>query len=126
MADGCTSLGSASRYWHMINSRDKGKRFELKMAKVWMRLFGGNVERTSYASKKLDDMGVDLTDTDPFNIQCKAVESSMNYHQILERMPHSTNINLVVHKRNHQPPVAALYLEDFLELLTAMKREGIL
>jgi hypothetical protein len=126
MADGCTSLGAASRYWYMINSRDKGKRFELKMAKVWMRLFGGNVERTSYASKKLDDMGVDLTDTDPFNIQCKAVESSMNYHQILERMPQSTNINLVVHKRNHQPPVAALYLEDFLELLTAMKREGIL
>ena len=110
----------------MINSRDKGKRFELKMAKVWMRLFGGNVERTSYASKKLDDMGVALTDTDPFNIQCKAVESSINYHQILERMPHSTNINLVVHKRNQQPPVAALYLEDFLELLTAMKREGIL
>jgi hypothetical protein len=126
MADGCTSLGAASLYWYMINSRDKGKRFELKMAKVWMRLFGGNVERTSYASKKLDDMGVDLTDTDPFNIQCKAVESSMNYHQILERMPQSTNINLVVHKRNHQPPVAALYLEDFLELLTAMKREGIL
>jgi len=110
----------------MINSRDKGKRFELKIAKVWMRLFGGEVERTSYASKKLDDMGVDLTNTDPFNIQCKAVESSMNYHQILERMPHGRNINLIVHKRNHQPPVAALYLEDFLELLTAMKREGIL
>lgn len=110
----------------MINSRDKGKRFELKIAKVWMRLFGGEVERTSYASKKLDDMGVDLTNTDPFNIQCKAVESSMNYHQILERMPHEHNINLVIHKRNHQPPVVALYLEDFLELLTAMKREGIL
>lgn len=119
-------MGSAYRYWYMINSRDKGKRFELKIAKVWMRLFGGEVERTSYASKKLDDMGVDLTNTDPFNIQCKAVESSMNYHQILERMPHKDNINLVIHKRNHQPPVAALYLEDLLELLTAMKREGIL
>lgn len=110
----------------MINSRQKGKVFELKIAKVWMRLFGGNVERTSYASKKLDDMGVDLTDTDPFNIQCKAVESSMNYHAILERMPHGTNINLVVHKRNHQPIVAALYLEDLLELLESMKREGII
>ena len=110
----------------MINARDKGKRFELKIAKVWMKLFGGNVERTSYASKKLDDMGVDLTDTDPFNIQCKAVESSINYHAILERMPISPNINLGVHKRNHQPPVAALYLEDFLDLLQSMKSEGIL
>jgi hypothetical protein len=126
MADGRALMGSAYRYWYMINSRDKGKRFELKIAKVWMRLFGGDVERTSYASKKLDDMGVDLTNTDPFNIQCKAVESSMNYHQILERMPHKDNINLVIHKRNHQPPVAAMYLEDLLELLTAMKREGIL
>jgi hypothetical protein len=126
MADGRALMGSAYRYWYMINSRDKGKRFELKIAKVWMRLFGGEVERTSYASKKLDDMGVDLTNTDPFNIQCKAVESSMNYHQILERMPHKDNINLVIHKRNHQPPVAAMYLEDLLELLTAMKREGIL
>ncbi len=126
MADGRAHMGSAYRYWYMINSRDKGKRFELKIAKVWMRLFGGEVERTSYASKKLDDMGVDLTDTDPFYIQCKAVESSMNYHQILERMPHKDNINLVIHKRNHQPPVAAMYLEDLLELLTAMKREGIL
>ena len=110
----------------MINARDKGKRFELKIAKVWMRLFGGNVERTSYASKKMDDMGVDLTNTDPFYIQCKAVESSINYHAILERMPHDTNINLIVHKRNHQPPVAALYLEDFLELVQSMKREGII
>ena len=126
MANGRSSLGSCARYWCMINSRDKGKRFELKIAKVWMRLFGGHVERTGYVSKKLDDMGVDLTNTDPFYIQCKAVESSINYHQVLERMPSDTNINVIIHKRNHQPPVAALYLEDFLELLTAMKREGIL
>ena len=110
----------------VINARDKGKRFELKIAKVWQRLFGGEPERTSYASKKLDDMGVDLTDTDPFNIQCKAVESSINYHAILERMPHGRNVNLIVHKRNHQPVVAAMYLEDLLELLQSMKREGIL
>ena len=110
----------------MINGRVKRKVFELKIAKVWMRLFGGTVERTGYVSKKLDDMGVDLTGTDPFYIQCKAVESSMNYHQILERMPQDTNINLVIHKRNHQPPVVALHLEDFLEMVQTMKREGVL
>jgi hypothetical protein len=126
VGDGRASLGAAIGPEHMINSRDKGKRFELKIAKVWMKLFGGNVERTGYVSKKLDDMGVDLTDTDPFYIQCKAVESSINYHQVLERMPIDTNINVIIHKRNHQPPVAALYLEDFLELLQSMKREGII
>lgn len=119
-------MGFAAFTRFMINSRDKGKRFELKVAKVWMKLFGGTVERTSYASKKLDDMGVDLTDTDPFYIQCKAVESSMNYHAILERMPQDGHYNVIVHKRNHQPPIAALHLEDFLELLQMLKRNGIL
>ena len=119
-------MGSGYRYWYMINSRDKGKRFELSIAKVWMRLFGGQVERSSFVSKKLDDMGVDLTGTDPFYIQCKAHERSLDLHTILENMPHDGHYNVVVHKRNHRPPIAALHLEDFLELLTAMKREGIL
>lgn len=110
----------------MINAREKGKRFEGKVAKVWMRLFGGTVERTSYVSKKLDDQGVDLTGTDPFNLQCKAHERSIDMHTILQRMPKGTNINVVIHKRNHQPPIAALYFEDFLDLVQAMKQNGIL
>ena len=110
----------------MINSRDKGKRFELKMAKLWMRLFGGDVERTSFASKKLDDMGVDLTNTPPFNLQCKAHERSLNIHEILERMPLDNNYNVVIHKRNHQPPIAALHLEDFLELVQMLKQNNVL
>lgn len=110
----------------MINARNKGKRFELAMAKVWMEAFGGTVERSSFASKKLDDMGVDLTDTDPFYIQCKAHERSLDLHAILERMPQGENYNIVIHKRNHQPPIVALHLDDFMELVTMLKRERIL
>ena len=110
----------------MINSRNKGKRFELMIAKLWMSLFGGEVERSSFASKKLDDMGVDLTNTDPFYIQCKAHERSLNLHEILERMPQDNNYNVVIHKRNHQPPIAALHLDDFVELLKMLKRSGTL
>jgi len=109
-----------------INVRRKGKAFERKIAVVWMRLFGGEVERSSFVNKKLDDQGVDLIGTDPFSIQCKAVERSIDMHSILQSMPQDTNINVVVHKRNHQPVVAAMYLEDLLELLQSMKREGIL
>ena len=110
----------------MINSRNKGKRFELMIAKLWRDLFGGEVERSSFASKKLDDMGVDLTNTDPFYIQCKAHERSLNLHEILERMPQDNNYNVVIHKRNHQPPIAALHLDDFVELLKMLKRSGTL
>jgi hypothetical protein len=77
-------------------------------------------------SKKLDDMGVDLTNTDPFYIQCKAHERSLNLHEILERMPQDNNYNVVIHKRNHQPPIAALHLDDFVELLKMLKRSGTL
>lgn len=109
-----------------INSRDKGKRFELKMAHIWMNLFGGEVERSSFASKKLDDMGVDLTNTPPFNIQCKAHERSLDMHSILERMPLNDNYNVVVHKRNHRPPIVAMHLQDWLEMVQMLKRDGVL
>jgi len=110
----------------MINARQKGKRFELKMAKLWMSYFGGNVERSSFASKKLDDMGVDLTNTPPFNLQLKAHERSIDIHSILQRMPKDENYNIVIHKRNHQPPIAAMHLDDFMELVEMLKRNGIL
>ena len=110
----------------MINSREKGKRFELDIAKRWMRLFGGEVDRTSYASKKMDDAGVDLTNTDPFYLQCKAVEQSLDIHAILDRMPHDGHYNVVIHKRNNRGIIAALYLEDFEELLQAMRNERII
>jgi hypothetical protein len=102
----------------MINSREKGKRFEIKMAKIWRNLFGGEVERSSFASKKLDDMGVDLTNTNPYNLQLKAHERSLN---IQERMPDDTNYNVVIHKRNHQEPIAAMHLSDFLEIVEMLK-----
>lgn len=110
----------------MINSRTKGKRYEQQIANLWMSLFGGHVERTSYASKKLDDMGVDLTDTDPFLIQCKAVEQSLNVHDILDRMPQDGRYCIVMHKRNNRGTVVSMQLDDFLELLDAMRSNGIL
>ena len=110
----------------MINARNKGKRFELAIAKIWMEAFGGNVERTSYASKKLDDMGVDLTDTDPFHIQCKAHERSLDLHAILDRMPIDDKYNLVIHKRNHQASIVAMQLDDFLEIVQMLKANRVL
>jgi len=110
----------------MINSREKGKRFELAIAKLWMEIMGGEVERTSFASKKMDDMGVDLTDTDPFFVQCKAVERSLDVHSILDRMPQDTNYNIVIHKRNQQGSVVAMHLSDFMEIIQMLRRNGVL
>jgi len=110
----------------MIDSRNKGKRFELQIAKMWMKAFGGRVERSSYASKKLDDMGVDLTNTEPFNVQCKAHERSIDLHTILQNMPNDTNYNIVIHKRNHQASIVAMSMDDFMELVQMLKTNHIL
>lgn len=110
----------------MINARTKGKRYEQQIANLWRQLFGGHPERTAYASKKLDDMGVDLTDTDPFLIQCKAVEQSLNVHDILERMPSDDRYPVVMHKRNNRGTVVSMSLSDFLEIVEMMRSNGLI
>lgn len=110
----------------VINGRDKGKRFELKVAHMWQDRFNTVVERSGYVNKKLDDAGVDLVGTDPFNIQCKAVESSINVHRILERMPHGSNYNVVFHKRNHMGTVVSMDVDDFMEMVTMLRHAGTL
>jgi len=41
-------------------------------------------------------------------------------------MPHDGHYNIVVHKRNHRPPIVAMHLEDFTELLEMLKRNGVI
>ena len=117
----------SGRHDNVINGREKGKRFELKTAALWVAKFGGMVERSGYVNKKLDDAGVDLVGTDPFNIQCKAVETSMNTHKIIERMPHDDgNYNVIFHKRNHMGTVVSMDLADFMEIVGMLRSAKIL
>tara|TARA_R100001440_G_scaffold75307_1_gene102198 strand:- start:4057 stop:4389 length:333 start_codon:yes stop_codon:yes gene_type:complete len=110
----------------VINSRNKGKRFELRIAEVWARVMGGDPQRTGYVSKWLDDQGVDLTDTDPFYLQCKAHERSLPMHDILDAMPDGENYNVVIHKRNNRGCIVALRFSDFLELAEMLRKNGVL
>ncbi len=110
----------------MINPRIKGKTFERRIVNIWKSLFGGVVERSSYVNKKLDDQGVDIVGTDPFSLQCKAVERSLNYHDILDKMPLDNNYNVVLHKRNNRGTVAAMNGEDFFELVKILKENKLI
>lgn len=111
----------------MVNGRNKGKRFELRIAEVWKRVMGGDPQRTSYVSKWLDDQGVDLTDTDPFFIQCKAHERSLDLHAVLDHMPaDQTRYNIVIHKRNNRGCIVAMRFGDFLELCEMARANKVL
>lgn len=99
----------------MINPREKGKRFELRVAQWWRERHGGEVRRSKTVNRDLDNAGVDLIGTDPFLIQCKAVERNIDYLPILERMP-DDGIRCVIHKRNNTRPIVAMYLDEWLDL----------
>lgn len=99
----------------VLNAKEKGKRFELRIARLWEKKHGGEVKRSSTVNKELDNEGVDLIGTDPFLIQCKAVERNLNYLAILDRMPND-GIRVVIHKRNNRPPIVAMYLDEWLDL----------
>ena len=99
----------------MLDARRKGKRFELWIARLWEKRHGGKVKRSSFVNRELDNEGVDLVGTDPFLIQCKAVEKNLDYQPILERMPND-GIRVVIHKRNNQPPLVCMYLDEWLDL----------
>jgi len=101
----------------MVKSKDKGNHYEQKIAGEF-RLFlgmGGCVTSRS-ESKSRDDEKVDLCNTDPFNVQCKAWERAPSYHDVLSEMPEDGNINVIFHKRNRKGDVVVMRKEDFYKL----------
>ena len=109
-----------------INARKKGHAFELAIAKQMREMGFSDCCSSRLESKSLDDAGVDLCHTKPFNIQAKAVEKTINHHAILERMPNDPNYNLVVQKKNRQGVVVSMRWDDFIELLQMLIQEGII
>jgi hypothetical protein len=65
----------------------------------------------------MDDMKVDLVETKPFYVQCKAVENLGPVHNVLAEMPKGPLINIVFHKKSRQGTIVAMSEDDFWALL---------
>jgi hypothetical protein len=117
--NGYTNVGVKS-------ARAKGHSFELAIRDVFKDMGWDTCVSSRSESKNKDDQGIDLCFTDPFNVQCKAVEALGNYHKVLSAMPKDNNYNIVVHKRNRQGVVVSMTLEDFVELVTMLKSNQII
>jgi len=111
-----------------VNSKKKGNVFEQQMAfrlrselnwpHCWTSRFMGSMWE--------DSLGIDLTGTPGFNVQCKHSERlSPGYHEILSSMPQNENTNLILHKRNNKGTVAVLPLDDLLTLIKKGNGKGI-
>lgn len=97
-------------------SRNKGHNYERKIRNEFIALGFTNCNTTRFENLKLDSEKVDLCNTGCFNIQCKAVESGINYLNILTEMPKDEKYNIIFHKKNRKE-VAILPKADFYELI---------
>ena len=102
-------------------SRDKGARWERKVAKAFADAFGVDCRRSSGQSR----FGTDAPDVHApvFWIECKVGKSfsiPRALHQAADDMYHSSLSKrwaLAVTKKDNEKPLATMYLEDFLRLV---------
>lgn len=110
-----------------INSRAKGNKYELAVAKIFQELGWNECVSSRSESKRTDDAGIDLCYTKPFQIQAKAWERAPSYHDVLAAMPKKRGTyNLIFHKRNYKQPVVVMSQDDFLNILQLLIKNGII
>jgi hypothetical protein len=101
-----------------INSRNKGKAYELKLLNE-LRSFYPEVLTSRNASKLTDDLGVDFVNTGNFAIQAKALERTPPYHDMLQDIEKNfpKKIALIIHSRNYKKDIAVMSKYRFYLLL---------
>lgn len=105
----------------MIDSKEKGKRFERWCCKWWHQITGRTVERSAAVAPHMDARGVDLIGTGSWLVQCKSIERSVDLHRILDRMPLNGGVNVVLHKRSKRGTVVSMRLDDFAHILSRLE-----
>ena len=102
-----------------INARDKGHDYELQIRDLFRENGWPEAVTSRMESKSKDDAGVDLCYTDPFFVQCKAIENMGSAHNILDAMPKpdGKHINVVFHKKNRRGTVVSMSMADFFTII---------
>ena len=107
-------------------NRTRGLSYERSIASQ-MRDLGWDKACTSrYASRMKDDQKVDICFVDPFNIQCKATDKCVNYREVLGEIVQDQNWNVVFNKVTGKGEYVIMEKSDFYEIISSMKREGII
>lgn len=99
----------------MTNSRQKGKRGELELAKV-LREHGINARRGQQYSGASGD--ADVVGMNGIHIECKRVES-LNVEKAMQQSEHDARdgeVPVVMHRRNGEKWKCTLRLTDFIDM----------
>ena len=98
-----------------MNSRRKGARGELELAKV-LQAYGYDTRRGQQYSGANGD--ADVTGIDGLHIECKRVER-LDLYAAMEQAEHDHQpgeIPVVMHRRNNKQWLVTMGLEDFIHL----------
>lgn len=107
-------------------NRTRGHNYERQIAQEFRELGWQTACTTRYASRMRDDQKVDIFETNPLNIQCKATNKCINYQQILKEMPNDANYNVVLNKLTGKGEFVIISKEDFYELISMLKNNSII
>ena len=100
------------------SSRARGHAFEVQIVKL-LKQYGYQATTARYSSRALDDAGIDIDTSAPFQIQCKYVEAlSPGAHDLIRGMPKvSGQVNILAHKRANKGTLVSMDITDFCDLL---------
>lgn len=103
-----------------LNSRDKGQRGELELARYLQERGHTGARRGQQFKGGID--APDVCGLPGFHIECKRVEerasgSVYGWLEQAERDADGKAVPIVVHRRNRKPWVVILTLEDFLTII---------
>jgi hypothetical protein len=99
----------------MINSKNKGTQYELRIINE-LKDLGFEAESTRNTSRKLDAQAVDIISDIPFHIQCKRVEKLHDPEGILKRMP-TDKTPVIFTKKSHKQDIVFMDKQTFYRIL---------
>jgi hypothetical protein len=102
----------------MINSRIKGKTFELDIVNDLKSIYGARAKRHLEFQQE-EAMGVDIDTNLPLLIQCKRGRNFKNPITVLDeiRVDEPLKYKLVIQKADREEPIAYMYWGDLLDIL---------
>lgn len=103
----------------MNRNRRIGHQYERDCAKIMRGLGWKDCKTSRYSNRELDDLGVDLTNTDPYLIQNKVSAKCVNYRKILSSMPDGKKLifNKIITNKKKKGEYVIMEIDTLFSLL---------
>ena len=116
---------SAPRKKPKVNSRGVGHAYERELRLRFIKMGFDKCQTSRFASKMMDDAGVDFVGTGPLYVQAKRTAKQPSFRKVLGHMPEDSHINVVYHKIPNEGELVVMRAADFEDIVDVLLKEGI-